>query len=658
MSNSRILQNTPISTLFSSPHDGKIQVTGKILRKISNVTFILADAGAFCELKVETEDVTVRSRQLKQMNEGECVILVNPKIQNGNSLSITTETSIIEEDEDIHVDFKVCEGCNKVTDGNSLLKHVSHTRQCKVVYGDRYIKMLQESRKSTKKKYNSEHASEINKANKKYHKDNRENILERKKKSHQKKKEIEEQEIQQMIADRGPPKPYERPRPLTSSILPYAIIKVFEECFEVENDTKNSNDKSYLPTKGKIFHYKCDRDLGKYFITKESFDKHVEKCQETAKKLEGNKWTSHTCWPGDGFKGWTNCDHCGQRISTESFIQHLEKEHTVTKRDYYEYVDKSQAVCEECGEIFDTDSILKHISNVQKCTDFYKERLPGMKKLRRKQVKAKNYDKYDYSPYYQKNKETILAKRKKKREDEKKAWWDEKQRKCEETYPPLLEKRKVETPKEARRQNLEGKSRLNESLEAIENLRKNHKLDEKNQKVIKDIESKVENLYQTLEARIQKGSEKIKDLKCKPRFVQTKNDGRRVVGSGLDEIDKIFGGELDYMNMKKTWSNMEDVAIVAIRKVYLELELNCFLCDNQKSICWRCKMRDRKDVEAIRAKVAKKKELINASRENKNYVRKRKPIDFTMEEMENEADDCTDEDDYKPPQKPKSRRLI
>ena len=44
---------------------------------------------------------------------------------------------------------EICEGCKKSLESGSLLKHISHKKDCKIVYGDRYIDMLNENRKAT-----------------------------------------------------------------------------------------------------------------------------------------------------------------------------------------------------------------------------------------------------------------------------------------------------------------------------------------------------------------------------------------------------------------------------------------------------------------------------------------------------------------------------
>ena len=76
----RLLQNSSITHLFSTIGLSKrIQVSGKILKKESDESFIFADTGAFCELRIETEDGTIRSRQLKVLEENEFVTLVDPQ---------------------------------------------------------------------------------------------------------------------------------------------------------------------------------------------------------------------------------------------------------------------------------------------------------------------------------------------------------------------------------------------------------------------------------------------------------------------------------------------------------------------------------------------------------------------------------------------------
>ena len=55
-----------------------------------------------------------------------------------------------------------CENCNKICENDSLLKHISHTRHCKIFYGDRYIQMLAAKRKINQSKSHEKHKVERN----------------------------------------------------------------------------------------------------------------------------------------------------------------------------------------------------------------------------------------------------------------------------------------------------------------------------------------------------------------------------------------------------------------------------------------------------------------------------------------------------------------
>ena len=175
----------------------RIQVSGKILRKSSDETFTFADAGEFCELRIETKDQAIKSRQLKLLHENECVTLVDPQVaKDQKAIAILDCTTVMENDEEIEVDAKFCEGCGKITDSASLLKHVSHRRQCKIVYGDRYIEMLNKSKKETQKKKYSNDIAKYSRSNQSYYQKNKASILEKSKTRNAENRKKEESKIE------------------------------------------------------------------------------------------------------------------------------------------------------------------------------------------------------------------------------------------------------------------------------------------------------------------------------------------------------------------------------------------------------------------------------------------------------------------------------
>ena len=66
---------------------------------------------------------------------------------------------------------EICEGCHESIESGSLLRHISHKRECKIVYGDRYIAMLNENRKATQRQNHLKNKNERNERRRKSNKD-------------------------------------------------------------------------------------------------------------------------------------------------------------------------------------------------------------------------------------------------------------------------------------------------------------------------------------------------------------------------------------------------------------------------------------------------------------------------------------------------------
>ena len=66
---------------------------------------------------------------------------------------------------------EICGGCHKSLESGSLLKHISHKGDCKIVYGDRYIDMLNENRKATQRQNHLKNKNERNERRRKSNKE-------------------------------------------------------------------------------------------------------------------------------------------------------------------------------------------------------------------------------------------------------------------------------------------------------------------------------------------------------------------------------------------------------------------------------------------------------------------------------------------------------
>ena len=293
-------------------------------------------------------------------------------------------------------------------------------------------------------------------------------------------------------------------------------------------------------------------------------------------------------------------------------------------------VDKEQAVCEGCEMFMPIEGFLKHVDKVRNCKDFYKDRLDEMRKERRKQVKQKNYKKYEE-----------VKKAEKKAKDE------ESKQKSLQSLLKAFDKIKEKLPKQAKELNEKGKEDVKRSLEAIQYLRKTGTLNDETKKRLTNIESKIEMLYSKNHEGILNGIEKIKDLKCEPYPCDIKT-GHWWKDKSTDTIWKIFGPDIDPMFIRKRWSNLREKAYESIRRIYLELEVECYFCKPNPEIgCLGCRMeRGKNKVNKLQAR-----ESSPELKENENYIRKRKPIDFSMKDLEKDAEDDQGEN-YEPP-KPK-----
>ena len=279
-----------------------------------------------------------------------------------------------------------------------------------------------------------------------------------------------------------------------------------------------------------------------------------------------------------------------------------------------------------------------------------------MRKERRKHVKQKNYEKYDSSLYYEENKAKISEKRKTKYHEEivvpREEEQAERRQKSLDRYIASFEERKQYYVNKAREWNLTNRNdriRSKYHFKAIENLKKVDKLNAETEEKLMKCESEIEALYSNIEQEILDGADKIKDVKCNPKWhYDGKTQSWSIEDPGLDAIQKVFGPELDPLNIKERFYNLMIKNPGMIWKIYKDLGTECFDCppESEGRRCQRCKEEEekRQKKEAKRIKKLQAEETSSVVKENENYIRKRKPITFTMEELENEAQIDNDEE--------------
>ena len=105
----------------------------------------------------------------------------------------------------------------------------------------------------------------------------------------------------------------------------------------------------------------------------------------------------------------------------------------------------------------------------------------------------------------------------------------------------------------------------------------------------------------------------------------------------------------DPLKIKDRWYKLIMKICHVIWKTYQDLGTECFNCPPESTgrRCWRCKEKEekiKKEKKAEEMKNWQQRETSPVMKENENYIRKRKPIDFTVEDLENEAEIDNDEE--------------
>ena len=164
-------------------------------------------------------------------------------------------------------------------------------------------------------------------------------------------------------------------------------------------------------------------------------------------------------------------------------------------------------------------------------------------------------------------------------------------------------------------------------------------------------ESEIGALYSKIEQEIQNGADKIKDVKCTPKWhYDGKSQSWSIEDPGDDAIEKVFGPSLDPLNIKERFYKLMMIENPKfIWKIYKDLGTECFYCPSESEgrRCQRCKEEEEKQEQKKKTEIIRKRssrEISPAMKENENYIRKRKPIDFTVEDLENEAEMDNDEE--------------
>ena len=291
-------------------------------------------------------------------------------------------------------------------------------------------------------------------------------------------------------------------------------------------------------------------------------------------------------------------------------------------------VNENQAVCGKCENVMAIENFLKHVTKNEKCKDFYGNRLEDMRKERRKQVKKKNYAKYES----QTKKAEISEKRKKKYHEEIVVPREEEQagsrQKRLDRYIASFEERKQYYVNKAREWNLTNRNdriRSKYHFKAIENLKKVDKLNAETEEKLMKCESEIEALYSNIEQEILDGADKIKDVKCTPKWhYDGKTQSWSIEDPGLVAIKKVFGPSYDDpLKIKDRWYKLIMKICHVIWKTYQDLGTECFNCPPESTgrRCWRCKEKEEKIKKEKKAEEMKnwlQRETSPVMKENRN----------------------------------------
>ena len=132
---------------------------GEVLCKKSENEYMIADSTGYCNVRVED---TSRSNLIK---EDFVLRIVNPKICQKDSTIILTKESSFKSSMKAMFEVKVkyCKGCGEFKKPNALLRHISHAKKCKEVYGEEKLKnMIEHNRVEITQKNYQKHKEDYN----------------------------------------------------------------------------------------------------------------------------------------------------------------------------------------------------------------------------------------------------------------------------------------------------------------------------------------------------------------------------------------------------------------------------------------------------------------------------------------------------------------
>ena len=317
-----------------------------------------------------------------------------------------------------------CEHCKKTCLNGTLLKHISHARNCKVFYGDRYIQMLGEKRKIVQSKSHKKHKIKRNEVRRikptksKY--DSTENNLPTKESNFR----IPEIISRIIENDNMPSTSTESNLSVTETNLPInTSIPVDENNLPLDNLQNSTIAKSTLEEQTNI----CKECKGTfdpkkllYHISRSDKCKMAYGGEESVRNMLGAKKKSYN----DFYR----------RKNNEEWIEAFHEE--FPDFDENDPCNKGYLLkCIGCNIQFTEDRFYRHVSHSKDCKKAFGEK--KWKQIKNERRKFQNFkNKKNHKKKYSKKKKEYYAKKK-----------TEKKEASKKQYLEMKEKLKLEIPK-------------------------------------------------------------------------------------------------------------------------------------------------------------------------------------------------------------------
>ena len=126
-------QTTLLAMVYGIPNNTRTTIAAKILKKLSDRSFIAADSSGHCTLKISQSRPTLPDNL---MTEGRCLKFHDVWKYQDTKILIFDDSSTVQEHGPIKdIECEVCLGCNDVVYGDDgLFDHLANSKPCKATY--------------------------------------------------------------------------------------------------------------------------------------------------------------------------------------------------------------------------------------------------------------------------------------------------------------------------------------------------------------------------------------------------------------------------------------------------------------------------------------------------------------------------------------------